>query len=217
VCIAYSLRLTCVEDIRGSSALVVLYLLTLSWFALWFAHIRYYRFRKANILVKILSVAQGYFVVALAFAILGTAPSFGSTPACNIHLVAVVFATFRFLNVGRITFLVMLGLVVVVYTALRILECREAWRRPHEAEKHSESQPSVSHEHIRKSSSSLDIATTSYGTLTPLLGDQVDHHLIFKIVLILALSIIGITNTELLIARNHIQIQGRAWGLGPVH
>jgi len=101
-------------------ALVVLYLLSLSSLALWFAFIRYHRFHHANLWVKLIANALAYFTIALAFAILITAPSFGSTPSCNDELVVVIFAPFRFLEVGRILFLVIVCLVAAVWTVLRI-------------------------------------------------------------------------------------------------
>ena len=98
----------------------MLYLLSLSSVALWFAFIRYHRFHRASFWVKLAANALAYFTFALAFAILITAPSFGSTPSCNDELLVVIFAPFRFRKAGRILFLVIVCLVTVVWTVSRI-------------------------------------------------------------------------------------------------
>lgn len=98
----------------------MLYLLSLSSVALWFAFIRYHRFHHASFWVKLIANTLAYLTIALAFAILITAPSFGSTPLCNDDLLVVIFVPFRFRKAGRILFLVIVCLVAVVWTVLRI-------------------------------------------------------------------------------------------------
>ncbi|KZT24781.1 hypothetical protein NEOLEDRAFT_1093604 [Neolentinus lepideus HHB14362 ss-1] len=99
-------------------ALVVLYLLTPSWTAIFFTMPQYNRHRKSGAIVKYLAILQSYLVFACAFAILTKAESFGSDPQCNKDLVFVIFRPFRVLYAGRNAFLVLLSLCTLFYTVM---------------------------------------------------------------------------------------------------
>jgi hypothetical protein len=81
---AFPLFFTRLEPIN--SALLVLYLLSLSSIALWFAFVRCPRFHHASTVVKVIVIVHAYLIIALAFAVLITAPSFGSAPSCNAEV-----------------------------------------------------------------------------------------------------------------------------------
>jgi hypothetical protein len=108
------------------SALVVSYLLYISWVTVFFSLPSSARFGSKPGNVKILkmlhfcSVIQSYTVFAFVFAMLATAPTFGSTPECNPNALAVLFRPFSALNAGRILFCVLAGLVCITYTALLV-------------------------------------------------------------------------------------------------
>ncbi|EPQ51727.1 hypothetical protein GLOTRDRAFT_117755 [Gloeophyllum trabeum ATCC 11539] len=99
-------------------ALVVLYLLSPSWAAIFFTMPQYNRHKKSEPIVKVLAIVQSYLLFACAFAILGNASTFGSSPECNSHLVFVIFRPFHVLNAGRNAFLVLLSIVALIYTVL---------------------------------------------------------------------------------------------------
>jgi hypothetical protein len=185
-----------------SSALLVLYLLSLSSVALWFAFVRYHRFHHASTVVKIIVIAQAYLIIALAFAVLITAPSFGSAPLCNVEVLVVFFGTIRFLNVGRVVFLVFVSLIAILWTASRIQTYLGRL-----GEKHSLPTQAA---RCAPPSGDTTLGTRSAPHLSP------DHNLIFKIVLVIILSLCAIVNTELLMSRNHVRIDAKPWGLGQV-
>jgi hypothetical protein len=106
------------------SAVVVFYLLYLSWVTVFFALPSCNRFPKAerssrNVkMVKLFSVVQSYTVFAFALTLLIKAASFGTNPACNENAVVVLFRPFSALYAGRIVCWVLTVIVMVVYTLL---------------------------------------------------------------------------------------------------
>lgn len=108
------------------SDLVVFYLLYIAWVTVFFSLPPSARFGNKPGNLKILkmlhfcSVIQSYTVFAFAFAMLATAPTFGSTPECNPNALTILFRPFSALNVGRILFCVLAGLVCIAYTALLV-------------------------------------------------------------------------------------------------
>lgn len=122
------------------SAIVVLYLLTLSWAAVFFSLPSYNRFRKSDRTLKYLSIVQSYILFGFAFAVLVKANSgFGSMPICNVGARVAIFRPFNILPVGRILALVAMSIVIAIYSTLtavdyyplvtgQIREWREMWR-----------------------------------------------------------------------------------------
>jgi ascorbate-specific PTS system EIIC-type component UlaA len=108
------------------SALVVSYLLYISWITVFFSLPSSARFGNKPGDVKILKMLhfcsgiQSYAAFSFAFAMLATAPTFGSTPECNPNALVVLFRPFSALNAGRILFCVLVGLVCIAYTALLV-------------------------------------------------------------------------------------------------
>lgn len=96
-------------------ALIVLYLLCLAWASVVTSMPAYNRFIKGQKSLLFISIIQSFCVFALGFVVMATAPSFGSTPRCNHHAVAVIFKPFPVLNAGRYTALVVLCITAFSY------------------------------------------------------------------------------------------------------
>ncbi|KAJ7763674.1 hypothetical protein DFH07DRAFT_812734 [Mycena maculata] len=118
-------------EISFHDALVVLYLLFLSWVAVCFSMTACVRFSSSEsskynkITAKItmlhfFSIIQSYTLFAFPLAVLITAETFGSNAKCNPNAVVVLFRPFSALKSGRIVIFVLTGLVVVVYTTILV-------------------------------------------------------------------------------------------------
>ncbi|KAJ7476766.1 hypothetical protein FB451DRAFT_1243901 [Mycena latifolia] len=107
-------------DISFHDALVVFYLLYLSWVTVCFSLPACARLRGNVRMLHFFSIIQSYTVFAFAFAMLITARSFGYTPGCNPKAVVVVFRPFSALTSGRIVAWVITVLVVAVYTGILV-------------------------------------------------------------------------------------------------
>ncbi|TFK46503.1 hypothetical protein OE88DRAFT_896385 [Heliocybe sulcata] len=103
-------------------ALVVLYLLTPSWAAIFFTMPQYNRHKRSGSIIKYLAILQSYLIFACAFAVLRYAPTFGTEVECNKDLVFVIFKPFKVLYAGRNAFLVLLAIVTLAYTVLLYLD-----------------------------------------------------------------------------------------------
>jgi hypothetical protein len=106
------------------SAIVIFYLLYLSWVTVFFALPSCNRFPESERIVKnvrllkAFSVVHSYTVFAFALTLLIKAKSFGIHPECNSHAVVVLFRPFSALHAGRIVCWVLTVIVVVVYTLI---------------------------------------------------------------------------------------------------
>ncbi|KAJ6542537.1 hypothetical protein DFH09DRAFT_1173928 [Mycena vulgaris] len=107
-------------EISFHDALVVFYLLYLSWVTVFFSLPACARFRGNVKLLHFFSIMQSYTVFAFAFAMLIKAPTFGFQPGCNPHAVVVLFRPFSALKAGRTVCWVMTVLVVTVYTGILV-------------------------------------------------------------------------------------------------
>ena len=109
-----------------TSAIVIFYLLYLSWATLCFTLPSLSRFpeypsRKGKML-KAFSIMQSYTIFAFALTVLINATTFGNTPHCNVNAVFVVFRPFSALHAGRIVFWVLSTVVIIVYTLVTLWE-----------------------------------------------------------------------------------------------
>ena len=102
------------------SAIVVFYLLSLSWAAVFFSLPSYNRFVKSDRTLQYLSIVQSYVLFAFALSILIKAKAFGSNPECNANAVVVLYHEFNALHQGRIVAWIFVILVIVIYTFLTI-------------------------------------------------------------------------------------------------
>ncbi|KAH8115162.1 hypothetical protein DFH11DRAFT_1591882 [Phellopilus nigrolimitatus] len=97
-------------------AIVVLYLLALSWASVFFSLVSYNRFVKGDRSLKYFSILQSYILFAFAIAVLRTAPHFGYAAPCNSHAVVVIFRPFRALHTGVNAAWVLVTVAILVYT-----------------------------------------------------------------------------------------------------
>ncbi|KAH8107416.1 hypothetical protein DFH11DRAFT_1637262, partial [Phellopilus nigrolimitatus] len=97
-------------------AIVVLYLLALSWASVFFSLVSYNRFVKGDRSLKYFSILQSYILFAFAIAVLRTAPHFGYAVPCNAHAVVVIFRPFRALHTGVNAAWVLVTVTILVYT-----------------------------------------------------------------------------------------------------
>jgi len=88
----------------------------------YFALAPYNRFKKADKFLKYLSILHSYVLFAYGFAVLVTAPNFGSNTTCNSEVVVVIFRPFPAINQGRIVGIVALVFIVLVYSGLLIID-----------------------------------------------------------------------------------------------
>ncbi|KAH8103729.1 hypothetical protein DFH11DRAFT_1653467 [Phellopilus nigrolimitatus] len=100
-------------------AIVVLYLLALSWASVFFSLVSYNRFVKGDRSLKYFSILQSYILFAFAIAVLRTAPHFGYAAPCNSHAVVVIFRPFRALHTGVNAAWVLVTVAILVYTIAR--------------------------------------------------------------------------------------------------
>ncbi|KAJ7087960.1 hypothetical protein B0H15DRAFT_294670 [Mycena belliarum] len=109
-------------EISFHDALVVFYLLYLSWVTVSFSLPACARLRGSVKMLHFFSIIQSYTVFAFAFAMLATAHTFGSSPGCNARAVVVLFRPFNALTSGRTVCWVVTVLVVTVYTGILITD-----------------------------------------------------------------------------------------------
>jgi hypothetical protein len=108
---------------------VVFYLLYISWVSVYFSLPANTRFPGKVKMLHLCSVIQSCILFAFAFAMLGTATTFGSTPKCNHNAVVVLFRPFAALDVGRILFLVLTALVVSIYGGIIYKDWKNSIKR----------------------------------------------------------------------------------------
>jgi hypothetical protein len=101
------------------SALVVFYLLNLSWVTVFFSLPACAKFSNVKLL-HIFSILQSYTVFAFAVTMLITAHTFGGSPQCNQFARIVIFRPFLALPAGRIVCLVLEAVLVVGYTGILV-------------------------------------------------------------------------------------------------
>jgi hypothetical protein len=106
--------------ITSGSALVTLYLLTMSWIVVIASLSSCNRLSDDTQTLQFASVIQGYAILAFAFAILATADSFGYSPGCNQNALVVIFRPFSALRSGRIFGWIVVGLVFLCYTGMTV-------------------------------------------------------------------------------------------------
>jgi hypothetical protein len=112
------LRLTLRGGLHPNSALVVCYLLYLSWVTVFFSLPSCNRFCEDTKSLKRLSVVQSYTVFAFALVILINAKTFGNNPECNRSAKVVLFRPFSAIHAGRIAFGIVTVVIIISYTVM---------------------------------------------------------------------------------------------------
>jgi len=85
--------------------------------------------------LQLVLVLQSLIILAFAFAVLATAPHFGTTPECNQNTHVVIFRPFSALKAGRIFGGILFGLAFLGYTAMTARDC---WTRSQDKRKREE-------------------------------------------------------------------------------
>lgn len=109
-------------SLKSISALVVLYLLSLSWVTVVLSLPWVNRLSDAPRLVNIFSIVQSYAFIAFALVVLVTAHTFGGTPDCNPTAKVVLFRPFQFFEAGRILAWILISSILFAYTVLTIMD-----------------------------------------------------------------------------------------------
>ncbi|KAJ7473618.1 hypothetical protein B0H11DRAFT_2036576 [Mycena galericulata] len=225
-------------EISFQDALVVFYLLYLSWVTVFFTLPACARFPGGNVkLLHFFSVVQSYTVFAFAFAMLITAETFGEYPTCNPNAVVVLFRPFSALKSGRIVCWVMTALVVAVYTALLVKDhMPPAPRRVREwIQKRVTKDIPATDQEIPMTSPDIPPPRKSAGPA--IAQSNVQYHsrkaseprmeydlqiawdLVIEVVVVLVLWALTVMNTELLIRWNRFEQSGgvqSSWQFGQV-
>jgi len=105
-----------------NSALVVFYLLLMSWAAVIGSLSSCHRFVHGTAIIKIWSIAQSYVIFAFALVILIKARTFGNNPQCNVNAVVVLFRPFSALNPGRTVGWIVTVTAIAIYTGVTVAE-----------------------------------------------------------------------------------------------
>ncbi|KAJ7436116.1 hypothetical protein FB451DRAFT_1108965 [Mycena latifolia] len=216
---ALTLGLKPAPEISFHDALVVSYLLYISWVPVHFSLPSNARFPGRVKILHLCSVVQSYTLFAFAFAMLATAPTFGSNPECNPNAVVVLFRPFSVLQTGRILFCVLTGLVFVIYTGILVNDhiVRPAIQKA-QHRKRSVIQPVPDPGDISKEAADPPAPETAAPAPVPVpktygytrwRDRPVEHDfgtdptLVAKLIVILILWSLAVMNTELLIRWNH--------------
>ena len=126
------------------SALIVLYLLVLSWVTVVSVTPFYIRLKITfnNCLLKFLIFIHNCLIFSYVIVLLATAPSFGPTFCCNYTAKGVVLVSFSALGTGRLVGWAVASILILVYLLHLSGRCTPTWKR--------RSQPSLeSHDSIR--------------------------------------------------------------------
>ncbi|KAJ7731815.1 hypothetical protein DFH07DRAFT_150502 [Mycena maculata] len=222
-------------EISFHDALVVFYLLYLSWVTVFFTLPACARFPGNVKMLHFASIIQSYTVFAFAFAMLITADTFGQYPKCNRNGVVVIFRPFSALKAGRTVAWIMTVLVATVYTGILVKD-------------HMPPAPKLVHQWIQKRvtkqipATDQDIPMTSPHVAPPqkrapaTAPGRVQYHsrkppempmeydlqiawnLVIEIAVVLMLWGLTVMNTELLIRWNRFNPSGAqsSWQFGQV-
>ncbi|KAJ7797269.1 hypothetical protein B0H14DRAFT_2912188, partial [Mycena olivaceomarginata] len=223
---AFILGFKSIPEISFHDALVVFHLLYISWVNVYFSLPPNTRFPGKVKMLHLCSVMQSCILFAFAFAMLGTATTFGSTPECNHNAVVVLFRPFAALDAGRILFLVLTALVVIIYGGIIYKDWKDSIKRlgrrmarrltkknrPNEEielNNHAEAPPAAEPaprsapepENTANRAPDTDYVPLSETEQT--YRYNVDEKVVANIVVVLILWTLAVMNTELLIRWNH--------------
>ncbi|KAF8126850.1 hypothetical protein K438DRAFT_2001193 [Mycena galopus ATCC 62051] len=205
-----------IPEISFHDALIVFYLLFLSWITV-FLSLRTSA-DSANKDVQMLhffSIIQSYSVFAFVFVLLITAPSFGSHPECNLNAVVVIFRPFSVLWAGRPVAWVLTLLIAVCYTALLVKEQVKVVARTvlplvmcyrmqvHDPEAAAGRPPRHNCSGDGAAGDTAEDLNLETGHEMPTYGLNIAWHMILEITVLLILWSLSVMNTELLIRWTH--------------
>ncbi|KAJ7301381.1 hypothetical protein DFH08DRAFT_1090220 [Mycena albidolilacea] len=198
-------------EISFQDAIIIVYLLSMAWITVIAVLAACNRLSDATKTLQMVSVCHSYIIISFTFVVLGKAPSFGQDPDCNQEAVAAIFRPFSALRHGRIFGWCSVSLMCLIYTVMTARDYTAKIRRKIEkmqqSHKKASSPSSVLREPVRSPyfmrstitsvhpNRTLKKAATYYETSGPL----VDYQLLVVLLLILALWVFFVLNTELII------------------
>ncbi|KAJ7633786.1 hypothetical protein DFH06DRAFT_1221673 [Mycena polygramma] len=233
-------------EISLHDALVVFYLLYISWVTVYFSLPANARFPGRVKLLHLCSVIQSCILFAFAFSMLGTATIFGSSPECNHNAVVVIFRPFPALEVGRILFLILTALVFVLYGFIIYKDWKNSFKKlggrmargltkkkpaedtgiddHHRAESASATDPAVRSAPEHENPTIPTLNPQGYNYIPPSQRKKtyqynVDEKVVVNILVVLVLWALAVMNTELLIRWNHFAVSDDSqspWQFGQI-
>ncbi|PVF99844.1 hypothetical protein CPB86DRAFT_872278 [Serendipita vermifera] len=206
-------------EITFHDAIVVFYLLYLSWICVYFSMPS----RKGFPALKCYSVFQSYLFFAFALTLLIKAKSFGNKPECNPNAVVVLFRPFPALTSGRIVGWLIIVSIIAAYTFITVKDLTASQRKKFNL--------SYKVFKFRKSTEKPDVEATAEGVkpppttidndnnmdfielgITPQFKVQsqkyvipIDWKLLLKLIVVTILWSLSVMNTELLIVWSHFE------------
>ncbi|KAJ6559900.1 hypothetical protein B0H19DRAFT_1260584 [Mycena capillaripes] len=110
-------------EISLQDAVIIIYLLSMSWITVVFSLASCNRLSGDTTILQLVSVLQSYVIMAFVFVVVGQPTSFGQSPGnCNQNAVAVIFRSFPASKSGRIVGGTIVGLVAIGYTAMTVID-----------------------------------------------------------------------------------------------
>ncbi|KAJ7658310.1 hypothetical protein DFH06DRAFT_1327588 [Mycena polygramma] len=198
-------------EITFQDAVIIVYLLSMGWVTVLASLAACNRLADETKILQWVSVIQGYVILAFAFAILATAPSFGQNPQCNGDAVAVILRPFSALKHGRVLGWCIVSLVSFGYTGMVVWDLTRPLRKPKgdPPPPPVEVEPPQSSAPVREPGPALNFVDdplgadtaapkrpdSTYGPTAPL----VDHTLLVMLFSILVIWVFFVLNIELVI------------------
>lgn len=228
---AFILGLKPEPAITFHDALVILYLLTMSWVTVISSLASCSRFSTGTQVLQLFSVVQSYTILALALVVLSRTKIFGSQPECNQHAVVVIFRPFPAMRGGHIFGWIVTVLLAVGYTIMTVRDYTAQAMRKWKERRHKKEGPDrpvrpatrIRHRSIevipeRETENIVQVAQANDEILNYAYRPLVDDRLLVMLFFILLLWVFFVLNTELLIRWNHFAVAdgGSPWGFGQI-
>ncbi|KAJ7171474.1 hypothetical protein C8R46DRAFT_1088514 [Mycena filopes] len=105
-------------DISLQDALIIIYLLSMSWCTVFASLAFCHQLSEDTGTLQVVSVIQSYLILSFHLVVLGRGETFGQSPDCNYDAVVVFFHRFKALGGGRIFGLVVVSLMAVAYSTM---------------------------------------------------------------------------------------------------
>ncbi|KAJ7208569.1 hypothetical protein GGX14DRAFT_365295 [Mycena pura] len=211
-------------EISFQDAVIIVYLLSMSWITVVFSLASCSRLYGGTTTLQLVSILQSYVIMAFTCVVVAQAPSFGQSPDCNQDAVAVIFGPFSALKSGRIAGGTIVGLVVIGYTIMTIRDYR-ALKNKTKGKVQESSDPTPDSKSEASARPKFKEFPISSGPLDPIrAGLQkrrrrlIDGQLLFVLLCIAMFWIFFVLNTELVIRRNQPTQadSGLSWQFGQI-
>ncbi|KAJ7108927.1 hypothetical protein C8R43DRAFT_1139856 [Mycena crocata] len=212
-------------EISFQDAVIIMYLLSMAWITVIASLASCNRLSAETKTLQLVSVIQSYVIVSFAFAVLGTAKTFGHSPECNQDALAVIFRPFSALKSGRIFGWCIVGLIIAAYTVMTVRDYTALVKKKIQERKESQQnsdasasaiplEPRPMPNSIPSSSNAVPMSTTAPQRQSTYYGSPralIDGRMLFMLLFILVFWAFFVLNTELVIHWN--QPPGGDFGL----